>query len=74
MGQRRNDPLEELRALTIHWLRASGEAEWTTTYQGEEASLRMNDFPEEPLYTLSYRGYSVDFNETPKGWTREKGK
>ena len=36
---------------------------------GKEALLRMNDFPEKPLYTLSFEGQEIDFNEKPPRWT-----
>lgn len=35
----------------------------------EECYLRMNDFPDEPLWTLYYKGESIDFNDTPIFWT-----
>jgi len=31
--------------------------------------VRMNDFPDEPLYTLFIEGEAIiDFNDWPKGW------
>lgn len=37
-------------------------------YSKDECSLRMNDFPDEPLWTLIYKGESIDFDETPRRW------
>lgn len=34
--------------------------------------LRMNDFPDEPLYTLIVNGVEIiHFNDWPSDWTRE---
>ena len=37
-------------------------------YSKDECYLRMNDFPDEPLWTLFYKGESKDFNDTPFLW------
>jgi hypothetical protein len=37
-------------------------------YHKDECYLRMNDFPDEPLWTLFYKGESIDFNDTPFVW------
>lgn len=37
-------------------------------YEKEECFLRMNNFPEEPLWTLFYKGESIDFDDTPPKW------
>lgn len=41
----------------------------TDKYPGNICYLRMNDFPEEPLWTLFYKGESIDFNDTPSIWS-----
>lgn len=38
------------------------------SYSKEECYLRMNDFPDEPLWTLFYKGETKDFNDTPPLW------
>lgn len=38
-------------------------------YPKEECYLRMNDFPDEPLWTLFYKGEIRDFNDTPPLWS-----
>jgi len=40
----------------------------TDTYPKEECWIQMNDFPEEPLWTLFYKGDSVDIEDTPTLW------
>lgn len=37
-------------------------------YPKEECYLRMNNFPEEPLWTLFYKNDSIDFDDTPILW------
>ncbi len=37
----------------------------------ESWKLRLNDFPEEPLYTLCIEGRpAIDFDDWPESWTR----
>ena len=38
-------------------------------YPKEECYLRMNDFPDEPFWTLFYRGERIDFDDDPQNWT-----
>lgn len=38
------------------------------TYKEDECYLRMNNFPEEPLWTLFYKNESIDFDDTPNKW------
>lgn len=40
----------------------------TDFYEKEECWLRINDFPEEPMWTFYFKGESIDFDETPKKW------
>jgi hypothetical protein len=35
---------------------------------GEKCQLLMNDFPDEPLYTLKWRGTSLDLDDSPPSW------
>ena len=35
---------------------------------GEHCTLRMNDFPDEVLYTLSYKGKDISFDDAPRLW------
>ena len=38
------------------------------SYSKSDCYLRMNDFPDEPLWTLFYKGETKDFNDTPALW------
>lgn len=37
-------------------------------YPKEDCFLRMNDFPEEPLWTLFFKGEQIDFDDKPIFW------
>ena len=37
-------------------------------YPIKECYLKMNDFPDEPMWTLFYKNESADFDDTPKKW------
>jgi hypothetical protein len=57
-----------LEGATIHWKHGllGGRV---AHHQGLSLKLRMNDFPEEPMWTLSVDGKTVvHFNNTPPGW------
>jgi hypothetical protein len=41
---------------------------------GERCELRLNDFPDEPLYTLTFSGQSVSFDDRPRSWSLPMGK
>ncbi len=41
----------------------------TKAYDENLCWLRMNDFPEEPLWTLSFNSVEVDFDDQPEIWT-----
>jgi len=38
------------------------------SYPKEECYLRMNNFPDEPMWTLFYKGESIDFDDESKNW------
>lgn len=40
----------------------------TINYPTEICFLRMNNFPEEPLWTLFYHNESIDIEDTPEKW------
>ena len=41
---------------------------WHSDFNGEKCFLQMNDFPDEPLYTLTFKGETVDFDDKPLMW------
>jgi hypothetical protein len=60
--------IDDLLATEITWQKTAGKAEWSATVGGEDCRLKMNNFPAEPLYTLSWRGESLDLDDAPKRW------
>ena len=45
-----------------------GGAIFTATVDGHSCRLHMNNFPEEPLYTLVVDGEARDLDEAPPVW------
>ncbi len=44
---------------------------YSAIVDGKRLQLRVNDFPEEPLYTLIVDGVEVvSFDDFPKNWSR----
>lgn len=67
------DPkLAERLARAVEW-RDTGDPErpWEAEVEGERWTVRLNDFPEEPLYTLLVDGAPAgDFHDWPERWRR----
>lgn len=62
--------LNELINTDIRWNASCYSTyHFESKFKGESCYLRMNDFPDEPLYTLFYKGESVDIDDSPSGWT-----
>jgi len=38
------------------------------TYPEEVCNLTMNDFPDEPMWTLKFYNESIDFDDKPSNW------
>ena len=51
-----------------------GGVEFFSYVNGELCQLTMNDFPDEPLYTLRWREEELDIDDPPLGWTFQKEK
>lgn len=44
---------------------------WETQWNGNSLKLRLNDFPEEPLYTLLESGHALgQIDDWPANWKR----
>ena len=44
---------------------------WRSQLNGHNLAVRMNDFPEQPLYSLLVDGQvAADFDDWPSTWTR----
>lgn len=62
--------IEDLLKERLIWLPVSAnERDFVNdTYPRQECYLRMNDFPEEPLWTLFYKDDIIDFDDAPTQW------
>lgn len=50
------------------------ERPWSTNIEAGIAHIRLNDFPDELMYSLSIEGQVIgDFHDWPKAWMREEG-
>jgi hypothetical protein len=60
--------IEDLLLVGITWSKTSGKPDWSATVGKDFCELTMNDFPEEPLYTLHWQGHELDFDDAPHQW------
>jgi hypothetical protein len=58
----------DLRRAEIAWVKEAGSPRWLGHFGGEKCELTMGDFPAEALYTLVWRGNSIEFDDTPEKW------
>jgi hypothetical protein len=61
--------IDALLRTRIDWIKETGQPRWRAMHRGEKCELTMNDFPDEPLYTLKWRSERIDFDESPSGWS-----
>lgn len=61
--------LETVICRPVNWERSSENKHlFRAVVDGEEFSLRLNDFPEEPLCTLIGHGQELDLEEFGEHW------
>lgn len=61
--------IEDLFLRKIVWREETKRGVQFYAYvDGELCQLRMNDFPQEPLYTVTWKDFSVDLDDRPNGW------
>ena len=60
--------IHDLLYSSINWIKPVGSPRWVSTCFGDRCELSLNDFPDEPMYTLKWRGEQIDFDDTPKLW------
>jgi hypothetical protein len=61
--------INALLGARIAWIKEVGSPRWHATHAGEKCELTMNNFPQEALYTLKWRGESVDLDDSPSNWS-----
>jgi|GEM_PF-1384906 len=73
-NKNRTDEVQAAITQTLHWT-STGDPEipWALGLEGKWLQVRLNDFPDEPMYSLLVDGESVgDFHDWPKTWEREE--
>jgi|WetSurMetagenome_2_1015567.scaffolds.fasta_scaffold169468_2 hypothetical protein len=65
----RIDNISDILKESVVWIKRPNLPEWYAFIDEEECELVMNDFPAECLYTLSWRGQSVLFDDAPANWS-----
>jgi len=63
--------LNELLHTPLTWVREGNLSRfyYSPTLDRQHTFLRMNNFPEEPLWTIVYKGISTDLEDKPEAWT-----
>jgi len=63
------DNLKELFSKEIVWKAVTDDSvDFEAEIAGFKCGLRINDFPDEPHYTIFYKGMEQDFDDAPKIW------
>jgi hypothetical protein len=61
--------VQSLLSRKIEWQRKPAKAgEWYAVVEGALCELTMNDFPDEPMYTVAIHGQTLDLDDLPSGW------
>ena len=61
--------ISELFKQKIEWSEeVPGGTQFYAYIDGELCQLTMNDYPDEPLYTLKWKNFSLDLDDRPNGW------
>lgn len=61
--------IENLLKKTIFWRPEINQGiEFYAYIENELCQLTMNDFPDNPLYTLRWRDFSIDIDDCPDCW------
>ncbi len=58
--------------MNVEWSRTADAVEqWRGRHGQDDWAVRVNDFPDEPLYTLLINGKEVEtFDNWPAAWTK----
>lgn len=61
---------DKIIASEVYWHRADA-CKYFAIFEDKRYDLTLNDFPDEPLYTLSFENSCIDIENGPRGWTFE---
>jgi len=65
--------VQALLSAIISWKKVPGSPPtWKATVGSESCTLVMGDFPDESLYTVNYRGQSLELDDPPPSWTIQR--
>ena len=64
-----NEILNDIQQTKITWIAMrDAPTMFEAVFNGEHLRLHINDFPDEPLYTLFIRDEAIDIEEGPRVW------
>lgn len=68
--------VKEYLGMSVVWKKTPDpEYPYSAMIEGEQLVIRLNDFPEEHLYTLLENGIAVaDFDDWPATWMKAESK
>ncbi len=63
--------IEKVLKEKLHWIPKTNTAKEysNSNYDSEICYLRLNDFPDEVMWTLFFYDYELDLEEVPENWT-----
>jgi hypothetical protein len=65
-----NELIVQLQRSSVEWVSIPDSPYvFNALFHGTSVALRLNDFPDEPLYTLIFDGTETDLDEFPSSWT-----
>jgi hypothetical protein len=59
----------DLLKTQIAWINVPDGPGWHANVDGEECFLTMNNFPDEPLYTVIWRTLRLNIEDAPANWS-----
>jgi len=60
--------VQELLNIPIQWKKIPQQPKWLSIVGNSECCLTLNSFPDEALYTLTWRNQTYDLDDLPKFW------
>lgn len=61
--------LHAMQNTELAWIESRKDSRlFDAVFEGEHVQVRLNDFPEEPILTVFFRGQEMDIEESPKKW------
>lgn len=65
--------IEQILQKPVTWREeVPSGVEFFSYVDGDLCQLTMNDYPDEPLYTLRWKESSLDIDDRPSSWSFEK--